>query len=584
MANSEDYLDGLLNSVQTVRKDVAQAEAVAEENRKQREEERNRIKPGDDFMEVSGLNEYVFEPTSHEYLKKAFSEEEFLRNFEDELELDDLTEDAFIQAFEREIEQDEERFQTQEMEQELAGETKQSFLDDIEGMVNQVKEQIDNGEMPSDLPDLPDLPDEEELSLESAFEEARVFSESQEKGEYMEQTVQTEVTEEAKEEDVAEEIEFLAEERDRDSETETENIEDIGEIEEDGMDLGLLDSMISEEETAENEQAEGESGDVDLMDLLSGDTDLDDISALLSADEQGETLDETQEEYEKIAEESVEGLSLQEEQDEKKSDKKINLIEKIMSFFTRKKETEEGLLDIAAEKTEDLTQENLDIMQSMEADEGAKKSKEEKKQTKKEAKEAKKKEKQEAKDKKPKKERVKKERQPDISPKIPGKVIGVFLVLGCSVVVLVTVGQSILGYRTALSQSRSAYGRGDYFSSYENLVGLDLKEEDEILFMRSRLLGDLQKRNREYHVFMNKEMYALALDSLIMGVARYDEYQEEAKSLGVEKELSSLGEPLIQALSDQFGISKKEAIALYKMNREDYSINLDNILKDVKLN
>lgn len=586
MANSEDYLDGLLNSVQTVRKDVAQAEAEAEENRKQREEERNRIKPDDDFMEVSGLSEYVFEPTSHEHLKKAFSEEDFLRNFEDELELDDLTADEFIQAFEKEIEQDEERYQTLEMEQELTGDSNSTFMDNVQGVVNQAKEQIDNGQIPKDLPD---LPDEEELSLESAFEEARNYSEQQERVAQTESEVQSDETGENKEVFVEGDMPILMEEKSDDVGDETEEVElsqEPDEVEEDGIDLRTLDSLLPEEDTVESQIGE-ESEDVDLMELLSGDTDLDDISALLSADEQGETLDETQEGYEKIAEETVETVSLQEEEKAVKNAAGISLVEKIKTFFGRKKQIEEGVLDIATEQTEDLTQENLDIIQSMEEDEQAQISEEAKKQAKKEAREAKKKEKQEkkeAKEKKPKKEKVKKEKQPDYSPKIPGKVIAVFLVLGCSIVVLVTIGQSLLGYRTALSQSRSAYGRGDYFTAYEKLVGVDLKEDDEILFMRARLLGDLQKRNQEYHVFVSKEMYALALDSLIIGVARYDEYQEEAKSLDIENELLALGEPLIQTLSDQFGVSKEEAIALYKMNREDYSVNLDNILKEVKLN
>ena len=37
LANSEDYLDGLLNSVNTVRSDVKKAEEIAEESRKQRD-------------------------------------------------------------------------------------------------------------------------------------------------------------------------------------------------------------------------------------------------------------------------------------------------------------------------------------------------------------------------------------------------------------------------------------------------------------------------------------------------------------------------------------------------------------------
>ena len=54
MANSEDYLDSLLNSVQTVRKDVTDAQKQTEAILREKQEQRNRIKPDDDFMEAIG--------------------------------------------------------------------------------------------------------------------------------------------------------------------------------------------------------------------------------------------------------------------------------------------------------------------------------------------------------------------------------------------------------------------------------------------------------------------------------------------------------------------------------------------------
>ncbi len=148
---------------------------------------------------------------------------------------------------------------------------------------------------------------------------------------------------------------------------------------------------------------------------------------------------------------------------------------------------------------------------------------------------------------------------------------------------LITVGQKVMGYRNALAQSRSAYGNGDYFTAYENLVGVSLKKDDEDLFKKSRLLGDLQKRNQEYNVFMNKKMYAMALDTLIIGVNRYQENLEEAQKLDIEKEYTSLGEPLVQLLSDQFGVTVEDAEEIYNLSREEYSIRIDEMIKEAKL-
>ena len=88
MANSEDYLDGLLNSVQNVRKDVTDAQKQTEEILREKQEQRNKIKPQDDFMEASGIRDYKPEPSTHENLRKALSEDEFLKKFEEELDED----------------------------------------------------------------------------------------------------------------------------------------------------------------------------------------------------------------------------------------------------------------------------------------------------------------------------------------------------------------------------------------------------------------------------------------------------------------------------------------------------------------
>ena len=162
-------------------------------------------------------------------------------------------------------------------------------------------------------------------------------------------------------------------------------------------------------------------------------------------------------------------------------------------------------------------------------------------------------------------------------------MIMVFVALSISVVVLITLGQSVMGYRMALSNARSAFNSGEYFTAYEELMGVTLKEDDQELFRKARLLGDLQKRNREYQILMAKEKYPLVLDSLVIGVARYVEHYEEAKELGIEDEYKTLGESLVQLLSDQFGVTRDDAVAMYKLNREEYSIRIDEIIEQSNL-
>ncbi len=101
MANTEDYLDGLLNSITEAKNGVRDA---ADRERKARESEirqRNRIGSDDDFMAKTGLNGYTPRKSSYKNLKEAFSESDFLREFESELDSGEA--DSFLEEFEREL-------------------------------------------------------------------------------------------------------------------------------------------------------------------------------------------------------------------------------------------------------------------------------------------------------------------------------------------------------------------------------------------------------------------------------------------------------------------------------------------------
>lgn len=571
MANSEDYLDGLLNSVQNVRKDVSLAEEQAEENRRLREEQRNRIRPEDDFMEASGLNHYTPEKSTHSNLRKVFSEDDFLRRFEEELEDDSQDADAFLRDFEEELSRDELAFEQELSQDEDADEDIQTqeqeagaatFLDNIEQIVNQAKEQIEQGEPPL----------ETELTQDHVLDS----TESQE-----------------------DEIDDLP---DISMDDGADGLLPLEEFSPDELDAQFADTDDNSEEPMQTTGSEEEmdvpvmtdeeDDEVDLMDLLSGDADLDDISSLLEADENHIELEESQQEYET----QVAAEQPQEASDEERAGSddawgaesgKFNLgalIEKIKSIFSRNKKEDgeaEKVLDISSGEGDNLSQENLEILKDL-AD--ADKKVAEKKKPKKEKKPK------EPKEKKPKKERVKKEKppkppkEPDNSPKIPGKVIFVFLLLGVTFVILVTLGQQMMGYKLSLSDARSAYNKGDYLATYDELMGLELKEEDSDLFRKARLLGDLQKRQEEYQTFMQTEMYEFALDSLVTGVARYEENKDEASELGIETEYQTMGEELVRLLQDQFGVSMDDAVDLYKCNREDYSIRLDAIIEELHFN
>ena len=104
MPNEEDYLDGLLHSITNKKSDIEETSAREERERQERIRESNRIGADDDFLQESGLSDFRPERQTHENLRKAFSEAGFLDGFEKELS--DGTADDFIRNFENELEED----------------------------------------------------------------------------------------------------------------------------------------------------------------------------------------------------------------------------------------------------------------------------------------------------------------------------------------------------------------------------------------------------------------------------------------------------------------------------------------------
>ena len=377
--------------------------------------------------------------------------------------------------------------------------------------------------------------------------------------------------------------------------------------------VGTFDSNLPKEEDGELDLS-GLS-DSDLMDMLSGDQDLSDLGDMLSSDQDGKPLEEAdsigdfarsemnpqEEEADKIPElTEQEDIPAQAEEtpsngkNKKKKKNKKEKKEKEGGFwqklsriiFGEDDEEEKQAVDIGNTQGADvseLSEENQQILKELEGTGGDAGREPEKKKEK-----PKKEKKQKApKEKKPK---VKKERpqrmpkEPDNSPKIPTKLIVVFLILAMSIVVFVTITQHMTGYKLSMTEARTAYNAGDYFAAYEDLMGMDLKESDEDLFKKSRLLGDLQKKNKEYQVFVKRKMYDLALDSLVSGVARYQDNLDEAKTLGIEEEYTKEGDALVQLLQDQYGVSVDDAVSMYRLNREQYSIKIDEIVETLNLN
>ncbi|QFJ55704.1 hypothetical protein [Pseudobutyrivibrio xylanivorans] len=628
MSQSEDYLDGLLNSINKVKTDAENVRENAEKKQQEFVESRRAVSPDEDFLTANGIDvQQTRAKTSHPYLRKVLSEEDFLRKFEEELETDEI--DTFLSAFEQEIDDEEHLFET-------TGATLDSedvvdkLINDIDEAVSDATKQLDE-EPEAQAPEVAEA-EPEDASMEEPSFDADTISESDSDSESSADNDDDDSDLEIPEEDDDDiDLSQFVEEADEDSEEDTgdssEGDDDLGfslddiveeESEEEPLDESMKEFMpddmdaLDEVEFGDGEEPDlsGE-GDLDLDNILEGeDEDLLDIQSLLNGDEEGALesgdIDESAEAAPASEDAGGKGGKKEKKKKEKKKkekgEKKPNPFLQKLALIIFGAPDEDEIAEAEAAKlagTVEITydEEGNPIIPEGGMPEDPKEKKKREKEEKKAAKEAAKKEKEAAKKEaeaaKPKKEKKppkpkkeKKPKEPDNSPKIPISIIATFLVLSISIIGVVMVGMTFTGLKRHMEEAKIYFDQGNYIAAYEKINGYDFRNNEKLELLRNqaRTLADLQQCQDEYVTFINAKMYNYALDSLLKGIGRYEKYKDDALEYGIADEYDAFGNQIISELQETFGLSVDQAMAIYKQpNRHYYTIELRKVLRGLGL-
>ncbi len=553
MSQSEDYLDGLLNSINKAKTDADEVQERVTSTNQKILESRKAVAPEEDFFTATGIDASALEDmkpkNSHPYLRKVLSEEDFLRQFEEELGVDDA--DSFISDFEQEIDEEERIFQEtgqipesenvvgalldnirtvvsdaqKQMDEDdaasnddtIAEETEGSSADDstdesaddsmIGGFDLEALMNADDSEEPADSDNGSEAGEDSLDGVDLAGDEPIKLADDDEidLSEFMTEDSADEESDlgglELESEESSDEDDFGFSLDDATSDVEEEPLDDsLKEFLPDEMDA--LDEALYGD--GEEPNLSGED-DMDLENLLDGDDeDLLDIQSLLSGDEEGAAegaqIDES---AEASADEPADNGGKKGKKEKKKKEKKKKgektpnpFLQKLaLLIFGAPDEDEIAEMEATAatSSTVEITYDedgNPIIPEGGAEDPKAKKKRE--KEEKKKAKEAAKKEK--AKEKGDKKEKPKKEpkpkkekkpKEPDNSPKIPISIIATFLVLSISIISVVMVGMTFTGLKRHMAEAKDDFAAGNYISAYEKLNGFPMDDE-EVVLMRNQ--------------------------------------------------------------------------------------------------
>lgn len=555
MSKSEDYLDDLLNSVSDAnrrnnKKDIENLiQSMNEEAAKPREREKKPVeKKHEDYSGTGFLREFEKELATG-------AADDFLQEFEMELD-----EEASNQA-DIDVKED----QTSDME--AASATNQPEAANQSEVVSQPEtlNQPEAANQPLDTSE-PTSPE----TTDAATDESAASDMMEDVNDIMD-AVRKKVGDSGEEEH---------------PDTPKTPEDDASEEEEP---LGFFDTLdedsaaeipeASKTESEEEEPLLSEDDDaINLMDMLSGDSDLSDIGDLLKADENGEELEhsededsEVQDEFERLG--SIEELKDLKEAKEKR--KKQGFFSKIMSALFGPDEEEDDTKIAEDDSLGSISSENREILKEMDADEeaGKKGKKEKKKKEKKEKKEKAKKE---------KAPKVKKEKPPkeiDRTPPLPKKPVILIFIMALSILILIWLGSSNLQYGQDMQQAKDDFASGSYVTAFQTVAGSSVKGKDENFYKKAQMLASIQSEYQSYESLSGINENEMALDALIRGYGRCVDGADLAQEYEITDEMEGLKAQILQQLSDHFGVSEEKAAELHAMTkRTDYTKAIQEIL------
>lgn len=355
------------------------------------------------------------------------------------------------------------------------------------------------------------------------------------------------------------------------------------------------DFSILSEETEVGEQpeieaeseadSEGSDSILDLLNMMSEDEDLKDIGDLLKSDEDSyfnmsddELFNEPSAEDEGIQQEPEEidqGFfgklfgTKKAETGKMKNDENEQIIKEVEEEIKEEDHKAEKKSKKKKSKKE-KSKKNVELKGSEEEQEGeeGKESQSNKKRKK---------------EKKKKEKKVKTPKEKEILPKeppLPKKPVILIMLMAASILALVLISNRVIDYQSTISKADSSFINRNYEQAYENIIGVNVKEEDKQLYDRIRVMMKLEAKYNMYLSHIEQNEYDEALNDLIMGVIKYDQYKKEAEELGISQAFDDELALIEEQLNVVFGVDADQARNWYHtLSALDYTEMVRNVVK-----
>lgn len=147
----------------------------------------------------------------------------------------------------------------------------------------------------------------------------------------------------------------------------------------------------------------------------------------------------------------------------------------------------------------------------------------------------------------------------------------VFLFFAMIAVVIVA-GTSIFSYAFSIRNAEYEFDRDEYTLAYNEIYGLDIKDEDIVLYDRIMTVMYVQKQLNSYYNYYGMNDKPRALDSLLKGLQRYEKYIELAVKLDVDSDLDTVRKKILAEINASFLLTEQEAMEIIQSDSQvEYS-------------
>ncbi len=140
------------------------------------------------------------------------------------------------------------------------------------------------------------------------------------------------------------------------------------------------------------------------------------------------------------------------------------------------------------------------------------------------------------------------------------------------IAVVVIVGTSIFSYSLSIKNAEYEFENDRYTAAYNEIYGLEIKDEDLLLYDRIMTVMYVQKQLNSYNNYYGMGDKPKALDSLLKGLQRYEKYIDLAVDLDVDSDLDSVRKKILTEIDTSFSMTEQEAMEIIQSDSQaEYS-------------